>query len=153
MCATAHCYGHPRTRLAAHSPTYTYARSPDADTRSSQPTRTQPTLRARSKPTLTSSWAPWVRQRRRMAWWGVCQKKPLPLFSKDAGVPLLKIWSTWFNMNSITTCWTRTARKAASPLQPVASISLDLNHGWNTFSEWVHPQRKAVGRAGTSPIS
>lgn len=40
---------------------------------------------------------------------------------------LLKIWSTWFRMNSITNCCTRTSRKAASPLQPTASISFDLH--------------------------
>ena len=95
---------------------------------------TQLTLRARSQPTLTYSWIPCLRQRR-----SVCQEEPLPSFSSDPGVPLLKIWSTWFSMNSITTCWTRTARKAASPLQPVASISLDLNRKRNTFSEWVCP--------------
>lgn len=52
----------------------------------------------------------------------------LPMFSAElAFLFLLKIWSTWFRMNSITNCWTRTSRKAASPLQPTASISFDLH--------------------------
>lgn len=52
----------------------------------------------------------------------------LPMFSAElAFLLLLKIWSTWLRMNSITSCCTRTSRKAASPLQPTASISLDLH--------------------------
>lgn len=52
----------------------------------------------------------------------------LPMFSAElAFLLLLKIWSTWFRMNSITNCCTRTSRKAASPLQPTASISFDLH--------------------------
>lgn len=37
-----------------------------------------------------------------------------------------KSWGTWVRMNSTTMDWTRTSMKAAVPLKPDASMSLDL---------------------------
>lgn len=85
----------------------------------------------------------------------------LPMFSGElAFLFLLKIWSTWFRMNSITSCCTRTSRKAASPLQPTASISFDLHEERGvpavsaaTHSPWQRQTRFLPANKATGMIS
>lgn len=85
----------------------------------------------------------------------------LPMFSAElVFLLLLKIWSTWFRMNSITNCCTRTSRKAASPLQPTASISFDLHEERGllvasiaTHSPWEGKTSFLPARLGTGKSS